>query len=412
MLGWEFPPHISGGLGTACYGLAKGLSEIGVEILFVLPHDVDDLAEAHVRFLTRRVRSKRGGTLLEFHPIPSPLRPYGAIVPPATGKVSPLTPPAADERRSKAVGPIYGGDMIQNTHRYADLVCELAEGESFDLVHAHDWMAFPAGEAVARRSGKPLVAHVHSTEFDRSGPCVHQAVYDIERHGTHAAARVLAVSRLTKGLLTDRYAVSPDRTDVVYNGVLADHRPPRRPPVSMRQDKIVLFLGRVTMQKGPDCFVLAAAELAKVLPEARFMMAGAGDMLFRMIELSAELGIGHKMMFTGFLRGAEVERAYRLADVYVMPSVSEPFGITALEAMLRGVPVVISRQSGVAEVVRHALRVDCWDAAEIADKIAAVLRDRVLFRELSVAGAREARRLDWSAPARRCLESYEKALAA
>jgi glycosyltransferase involved in cell wall biosynthesis len=273
-------------------------------------------------------------------------------------------------------------------------------------------MTFAAGRAVAKRSGKPLLVHVHATEFDRSGESVNQAVYDLERMGTNVADGVFAVSKLTKGILVKNYGVAAGKIDVVYNAVLHDRTVPRLRAADFRNDeKVVLFLGRITMQKGPEYFLLTARKLLDVMGDVRFVMAGNGDLMHKMVELSAELGIGHKVMFTGFLRGAEVERAYRMSDVYVMPSVSEPFGITPLEAMLRGVPAVISKQSGAAEVISHALKVDFWDTMETANKLAALLRDPVLYRELSDSGLREARGFNWVVPARRCLAGYRRVVA-
>lgn len=418
MLGWEFPPFISGGLGTACFGLTKALSDLGVEILFVLPRAPDRPVHSHVRFLGRRTRRRAVRPApVEFRPVVSTLKAYGSTM------TSPVLRPKADreasdvaadtaERPAPANASPYEGDTVAKAYEYADLVCELAAGEEFDLVHAHDWMTFPAGMAAAQRFGRPLVTHVHATEFDRSGAGVNPPVYKMEREGTHAADRVVAVSKLTKGILTEKYAVPAGKIDVVYNAVMHEKTPPRRrPPDLGRDEKVVLFLGRITLQKGPEYFLLTARKLLEVMPDVRFVVAGNGDMMPRMVELSAELGIGHKVAFTGFLRGADVERAYRLSDVYVMPSVSEPFGITPLEAMLRGVPSVISKQSGVAEVVTHCLKVDFWDTFETANKLAALLRDPVLYRQLALAGAKEAASFDWRIPARRCLDSYRRALA-
>jgi glycosyltransferase involved in cell wall biosynthesis len=437
MLGWEFPPFISGGLGTACFGLTKAMSAMGVEILFVLPRPPDKPAHSHVRFLGRKGWRRKGARpRIEFRTIPTTLKPYGnagfdnpsdatlaavAALRDARAKAerdAADAPDSEETEKSKAQpaaghGNIYEGDVVAKAYEYARLVCELAADEDFDLIHAHDWMTFPAAEAVAKLSGKPCVVHVHATEFDRSGESVNPAVYGIEKAGTHAADRVIAVSKLTRDILVNKYAVPAAKIDVVYNAVLYDDRPPRLKPAEFRRDdRTVLFLGRITMQKGPEFFLFTARKLLEVMKNVRFVVAGSGDMMRRMVELSAELGIGHRVSFTGFLRGAEVERAYRMADVYVMPSVSEPFGITPLEAMLRGVPAVISKQSGAAECVRHALKVDFWDTFETANKLAALLRDPVLYREMCVNGAKEARGFNWRIPAKRCVESYRKVLTA
>jgi glycosyltransferase involved in cell wall biosynthesis len=274
-------------------------------------------------------------------------------------------------------------------------------------------MTFQAGVAAAAESGKPLVAHVHSTEFDRSGEHVNQRIYDIERLGVHAADRVIAVSFLTRNVLLSRYGADPDRVTVVYNAIdAANGAPPADLPDIRRDEKIVLFLGRITMQKGPDYFLAAAKKVLERMPEVRFIMAGAGDMVRRTIEMAAAMGIGHKVLFTGFLRGTDVARVFKMADLYVMPSVSEPFGIAPLEAMSHDVPAIISKQSGVSEVLTHVLKVDFWDINEMANKIIAVLRHPPLKRTLQIHGNFEINRLRWAESAGKCIRAYRDALQA
>jgi glycosyltransferase involved in cell wall biosynthesis len=239
----------------------------------------------------------------------------------------------------------YGGDIFSAVGRYAEKAARIAAAENFDVIHAHDWMTYPAGEAVSQQSHKPLIVHVHSTEFDRSGEHVNQNVYDIERAGMHAAAKVLTVSNFTKKTIVKHYGVPPEKVEVVHNAV--EHNGDGLPHISLdKKDKIVLFLGRITMQKGPEYFLAAAKKVLQVVDNVKFIMAGNGDMMHRTIELAARMGIGHKVLFTGFLRGEDVDRAYQMADLYVMPSVSEPFGIASLEAMNQNVPILISKQSG------------------------------------------------------------------
>ncbi|MEO1237975.1 MAG: glycosyltransferase family 4 protein, partial [Planctomycetota bacterium] len=309
--------------------------------------------------------------------------------------------------------PHYGGDMLVEAQRYAGLCVALAAGETFDVVHAHDWFTFPAGIAVAAATGKPLVAHVHSTEFDRSGENTHSVVYDLERQGCHAAARVIAVSRRTKAVLAERYGVPDHKIDVVYNGIAnGPANPDLKPPAKIeKDDKIVLFLGRVTMQKGPEYFIAAAKRVLEKMDRVKFVVAGTGDKIQEMIELVARAGLGPHVVFTGFLRGDDVERVYRMADVYVMPSVSEPFGIAPLEAIANDVPVIISKQSGVSEVLEHALKVDFWDTDEMANKIIAVLRHPPLGATLREHADLEVRKLTWDGAAEKCLDVYERALA-
>jgi len=306
----------------------------------------------------------------------------------------------------------YAGDLFKEVQRYAHLVTTLVHRQSFDIIHAHDWMTYPAALALARRSGKPLVVHVHSTEFDRSGEHVNQHVYDIERQGMQAADRVIAVSHLTKSICANRYAIDPQKIEVVYNAILnGHHRFDERRASIAKGEKIVLFLGRITMQKGPEYFLAAAKKVLSVMDNVKFIMAGTGDLTRRTIEMAAEMGIGHKVLFPGFLRGSDVEKVFRMADLYVMPSVSEPFGIAPLEAMSNDVPVIISKQSGVHELLTHVLSVDFWDINEMANKIVAVLRHPPLQNTLRQHGNFEVRKLSWKDSAQQCIRIYQSVLA-
>jgi len=301
--------------------------------------------------------------------------------------------------------------MYSEVHRYAALAAELARDEQFDIVHAHDWMTYPAGIAVATISGKPLIVHVHSTEFDRSGEHVNQIIYDIERKGMEQADKVITVSYFTRNIIISRYGISGGKVEVVYNGVEQNPRAALAETYIDKDEKIVLFLGRITMQKGPEYFLAAAKKVLEVMDNVKFVMAGSGDLMHRAIELAAELGIGHKVLFTGFLRGDDVKKIYEMAHLYVMPSVSEPFGIAPLEALGHDVPVIISKQSGVSEVLTHALKVDFWDVNEIANKIVAVLKYPSLGLTLRQHGNFEVRKLRWSDSAAKCAKIYEEMLA-
>jgi glycogen(starch) synthase len=422
MLGWEFPPFISGGLGTACYGLTRAMDQLGMEVTFVLPKMVESKYATHVKLLTPGskipVSSSKFRELknVKFHTINSSLQPY-------------TTPEQYHQRIEELLrhkqqihgGSIkpasqlfitkdYSGDMYTEVHRYAAMAAELAENEQFDIVHAHDWMTYPAGIAVAAISGKPLVVHIHSTEFDRSGEHVNQMIYDIEREGMHQADKVITVSHYTRNIIISRYGVSADKVEVVYNGVERNEKWPVDETVINKDEKIVLFLGRITMQKGPEYFLQAAKKVLEFMDNVKFVMAGSGDMMHRAIEMAAGLGIGHKVLFTGFLRGEDVQKIYKMADLYVMPSVSEPFGIAPLEALDNDVPVIISKQSGVSEVLMHALKVDFWDVNEIANKIVAVLKYPPLQMTLRSHGNFEVRRLRWIDAATKCIRIYEEML--
>jgi glycogen(starch) synthase len=423
MLGWEFPPFISGGLGTACYGLTKAMSQMGIEVLFVLPTMVDKAFSTHVKMLTpdditdASMLSIRYDKLknVDFRAVETLLMPYS--------RPDQYQRQFEELIRQKGIDPHnpsqtmtmqrtetahYCGDMFAEVHRYAASAVMLAMEEDFDVVHAHDWMTYPAAIAVAAVSGKPLVVHVHSTEFDRSGEHVNQHIYDIERRGMHAADRVVAVSHLTRNIIISRYGVLGEKVEVVYNGVErnGDNRI-NLPRLGIKSnEKIVLFLGRITMQKGPEYFLMAAKKVLDEIEDVKFVMAGSGDMMHRTIEMAAQMGIGHKVLFTGFLHGKDVEKVYEMADLYVMPSVSEPFGIAPLEALNHDVPVLISKQSGVAEVLTHVLKVDFWDVREMANKIIAVLKYPPLQMTLREHGNFEVRKLRWADSAMKCAKVY------
>ena len=453
MLGWEFPPFIAGGLGVACYGLTKALDRKGNEVLFILPRPVDKSHSSHIKLLSpdssrgplrlpkRASSSRRHKTAAEFDPdytttefehtvfkgvnasFSSPYQDFTALGASTGTAADPTVLAQTAEELGEAPPPIpvgiaqrggagghYSGDLVGDADRYARLVVALAHTERFDVVHAHDWLTYPAGIAISGVSGKPLIVHVHSTEFDRSGDNIHQQLYDIERRGMHMANRVVAVSAYTKSICVQRYGVPPSKVDVVYNGIDRESEQPAPGSQIESKDKIVLFLGRITMQKGPEYFIAAAKRVLEKIANVKFVVAGSGDMTTRMIELAAQMGIGSKVLFTGFLRGRDVERVFSMADCYVMPSVSEPFGISALEAIHHDVPVIISKQSGVSEVLTHVLKVDFWDTDEMANKIVAVLRHPPLSQTLRHHGSFDLRWLTWDGAAEKCVRAYGQAI--
>ena len=423
MLGWEFPPQISGGLGTACFGMTKGLDEIGVEVLFILPTTVPVDSATHVKLRTPANLTGQAASSsqrqqvfkhVRLHQVEALLQPYGtpetfrkaveelllAQVPlgkSATPQMASAMAAQIAQTRPFVPGAVanYGGDLMGQVYRYARLALELAERETFDVIHAHDWMTYPAGLAVAAATHKPLVVHVHSTEFDRSGDNINQQVYDIERAGMHGADTVVCVSHLTRTIVASRYGVPADRIEVVYNAVDMPSGDEWQIAPIRQNEKIVLFLGRVTMQKGPEYFLRAAKKVLEKFSDVRFVMAGSGDMISRCIQEAADLKIGRFVTFTGFLRGDDVAKIFSMADLYVMPSVSEPFGIAPLEALSHNVPVIISKQSGVSEILTHALKVDFWDIDEMANKILAVLRHPPLQKTLRQHGLIELRKFSW-----------------
>jgi glycogen(starch) synthase len=495
MLGWEFPPFIAGGLGTACHGLTKALDRRAVDVTFVLPKSIDRSQSSHVNLLApeppgapgrsqpvaatdstnQAVSSAMGVAETSADPgqgAITPARGEGGVVHvpfshvrfigvPA-GFVSPyqrqagdqpvgrwvirkgvqtlltehdlpeeddLVPvsyaalqdaakrpvPAAGEAGSPSPfmsqsAETYGEDLMHQVERFAHFCVLATRRLHFDVIHAHDWLTYPAGIAIARLTGKPLVVHVHSTEFDRSGIHVNQRVYDIERRGMHAAIRVIAVSQLTKNVIVRRYSVPEGKVEVVYNGVDLEPTQGQYKVAIGAKDKIVLYFGRITYQKGPEYFMRAAARVLQIMPDVKFVVAGSGDQATGMIEMAAHMGIGHKVLFTGFLRGRDIQRVFSLADLYVMPSVSEPFGIAPLEALAHQVPVLISKTSGVSEVLTHALKVDFWDIDDMADKIIAVLRHPPLQQTLKEHGNFEVRKITWDGAASRCERVYQTAI--
>lgn len=399
MLGWEFPPHISGGLGTACAGLVRGLAGHGVEVVFVLPRLAGEQRE-------------RGLSLVGAETYSPPVRTRAVA-----SALSPYESPKQYRRRAARLTGQYGARLMDEVARYAEAVAEIAADETFDVVHGHDWMTYPAATAAARESGAPLVLHVHSLEHDRAGPRANPAIVGIEQDGFDAADAIVCVSRFTAGEVTRRYRVDESKLRVVHNAVEPRRRRraaagPRSRKAQRRriEEPVVLFLGRVTYQKGPEAFLEAAARVVRVEPKVKFVVAGSGDLLPWLIERAAALGLGRHVHFTGFLGGDDVERAYASADVYVLPSVSEPFGITPLEAAQRGVPVIVSRRSGVTEVLEGALRVDSWDVDDLANKILALLRRPALRAELVQRGRADVRRLTWERQAGLLRDVYEELL--
>ena len=419
MFGWEFPPHITGGLGTACYGLSKALLKQDVEILFVVPKAYGDESQDAARLINASdIKIDISNRVFQdywkqitYMEIGSNLIPY-------------VSPEEFERLISNSIFDHtdvnssifqehfmftgkYGKDLMTEVSRYALIASVIAGSNHFDVIHAHDWLTYPAGIAAKKISGKPLVVHVHATEFDRSGENINQNVYDIERKGMEAADRVITVSNYTRQIVIDRYGINPDKVITVYNAV--------EPPINNVvveakkhiKEKVVTFLGRVTFQKGPDYFVEAAYKVLQKDKNVRFVMAGQGDMLNRMIKRVAQLRISDRFHFTGFLKGSDVDLMFALSDVYVMPSVSEPFGISPLEALQSNVPVVISKQSGVSEILKYALKVDFWDIDALSDSIYGLLHYKALSDMFMHYGKAEVDDLKWDDSALKVKSIYE-----
>ncbi|NJO68610.1 MAG: glycosyltransferase family 4 protein [Bacteroidetes bacterium] len=420
MFGWEFPPHISGGLGTACYGLTKGLSKVpDLDVIFVVPKAFGDEEKDAVQIIganeipvikknfsiegfMKDLNLVQVGVKLIPYLDPEEYRNYLIEQQQITGVTSETENIGKLEFSGK-----YGPDLFREISNYALVASVLANQVEFDVIHSHDWLTYPAGIAAKLVSGKPLIVHVHATDFDRSGGNVNPDVFAIEKQGMQMADKVITVSNLTRKIVIEKYEIDPAKVITVYNAV---------EPVAIKEnlvsdrpfnEKIVTFLGRITMQKGPEYFIEVANKVLQRMDNVRFVMAGSGDMMNKMIARAAKLKIMDKFHFTGFLSGDDVFRMFYMSDVYVMPSISEPFGISPLEAMQSNVPVIISHQSGVAEILNHAVKVDFWDINAMADAIYGILNYPALHTMFSKHGKIEVEGLKWETSALKVKEVYD-----
>lgn len=398
MFGWEFPPHNSGGLGVACFGLTRALAGAGVDVAFVLPRRIV-VDSSHCKVLFAEAPGE-----VTVSEVDTLLSPY--LSSEEYNEVRALLGPNASK---------YSHSLMHEVLRYAKLARGIARKEKFDFIHAHDWLSYLAGIEAKKISGKPMIAHVHATEFDRTGGNgINAAVYAIEKKGMSEADRVVTVSQFTKNIVHDKYGIPEGKIEVVHNGIdeidyiRGDVSPKAILQLKEQGKKIVLFVGRITLQKGPDYFVRVARKVTEHYPDVVFVVAGSGDMEWKMIQEVAYQGIADKFMFAGFLRGKELDAVYQIADLYIMPSVSEPFGITPLESLMHGTPALISKQAGVGEVVSHVLRADFWDVNDMADKVLSVLQNDVLKFTLSRHGKSEVKKVDWKKAAEKCILIYSK----
>ncbi len=410
MFGWEFPPKSTGGLGTACFGLTKGLVNAGIYVSFVLPSS--DNFQSHVNVLAA-FKNKE----ILFRTVKSNLTPYMTASEYSRSFMKNINHPEFSS--------LYGSNLFEEVERYSEEATIIAIDEfqknGFDIIHCHDWLTFQAGINTKKATGIPLIVHIHATEFDRTADHgVNQYVYEIEKQGMLYADKIIAVSNYTKLKIMRYYGISPEKICVIHNAVDSTEslgHSKENFPIK-KHEKIVLYLGRLTIQKGPDHFLNAAK---KVLDyennkirrglqgdSIKFIIAGTGDMEHLMIEKAADLGISQNVLFAGHLSGSQVDRAYKMADLYVMPSVSEPFGITPLEAARNKTPVIISKQSGVSEVLKHCFKVDFWDIDEMANKIIALLKYKELHQEISDNSYNEVKKFSWNKTAEKCIKLYKE----
>ncbi len=395
MFGWEFHPHNSGGLGMACLGLTRALTKQGVEITFVLPKKLEGYSNnLKIIFPDNKL------DFFNFSFVDSLLYPY-----------------VNEEQYLKLFTSsletnIYGKNLFEEVLRYAFLARGIAKREKFDIIHAHDWLTFKAGVVAKDASKKKLIIHVHSTEFDRTGGNgVNQRVYDIEKEGMERADGIIAVSNFTKNIIINRYNIPSKKIEVIHNSVdINDYEINEGMdilPLKKLGYKLVTFVGRITLQKGLDYFLYAAKIISEHIKKVKLAVVGSGDMERQMIIETAKLGISDKVIFSGFLRGGELSRIYKSSDLFIMPSVSEPFGLTALEAILHETPVLISKQSGVSESLSHALKVDFWDTNEIANQAISALRYNSMRRCLRDYSKEEIKRYSWNEAALKCKAMYQ-----
>jgi glycosyltransferase involved in cell wall biosynthesis len=414
MYGWEFPPHILGGLGTASYGLLKGMSmQPDMDITFVMPKPFGDEDQSFMQII---------GVCN------TPVVWKDVDLGHVSGRLSKYMEPQkyyhlrdhiyADfsYRHTNDLGCIefsgrYPNNLLEEINNYSIVAGVIARAENYDIIHAHDWLTYPAGIHTKMVSGKPLVVHVHATDYDRSRGNVNPDVYNIEKNGMEYADHIITVSNLTRQTVIERYHQDPSKVTTVHNAV----EPLSKEILSFPdkrgvEDKIVTFLGRITMQKGPEYFVEAAAKVLAKSNNVRFVMAGSGDMMNKMIRLAAARNISDRFHFTGFMKGKQVYEIFKASDVYVMPSVSEPFGISPLEAMQCGVPSIISKQSGCAEILNYAIKVDYWDIEALADAIYGLITYPAFHAWLKEEGLKEVNNIKWEYAGRKVRGIYNKVL--
>ena len=412
MFGWEFPPHILGGLGTASYGLTRGMAECGdMDITFVIPkpRGDEDKSFAHIvgagntpvvwKDVSWEYLESRIGNVMnpqEYYDLRSHIY--------------------ADFRYlyTNDLGCIefsgrYPENLLEEINNYSIVAGVIARTYKFDIIHSHDWLTYPAGIHAKQVTGKPLIIHVHATDFDRSRGNVNPTVYNIEKDGMDNADHIITVSNLTRRTVIEKYHIDPAKVTTVHNAVepLSKEIQSIVMPRNTR-DKVVTFLGRITMQKGPEYFVEAAAKVLQKKNNVRFVMAGSGDMMDKMVSLAARRNISDRFHFTGFLKGRQVYEMLKASDVYVMPSVSEPFCISPLEAMQVGVPSIISKQSGCAEILTNAIQVDYWDIDAMADAIYSIITYPAMYRYLKEEGKKEVDEIKWKYAGQKVIDIYRR----
>lgn len=410
MFGWEYAPYFSGGLGIVTRSIIQSLKKQGLDITFVLPRvpiEIEDdflkiinASQVKIETLETKIYSK----LIE---IDSLITPYTS---PSSfkQKIEKLIKVSKRYETIEHSGEMYGHDLFHQVENYANRAASISRENPHNVIHTHDWMTARAGLVAKEVSGQPMIMHVHASEFERSGGQPNQQVYDIEKEGMYGSDRIIAVSELTKQRIIKNYGVKPEKIHVVHNAIDKFKGAKRLGENLNKTDKLVLFLGRLTLQKGADYLLEAAEKVLRHKKRVKFVFIGNGDMLEDLIKKTIDLGIEKKVMFAGFMSHEEVDRAYQMADVYVMPSVSEPFGITTLEAIQNGTPVIVSKQSGVSEVIQNALKVDFWDVDELANQILAVIRYNPLSKLIAKNAEKELKKMNWDKQTEKIVNVYQE----
>ena len=410
MFGWEFPPHILGGLGTASYGLTKGMHACGdIDISFVIPKPWGDEEKGFANIIGA-CNTPVAWRDVNWDYVSSRLSKY--MDPQLYFDLRDHIYADFNYMKLNDLGCIefsgrYPDNLLEEINNYSIVAGVIARTIPCDIIHSHDWLTYPAGIHAKNITGKPLVIHVHATDFDRSRGNVNPTVFNIEKDGMNNADHIITVSNLTRRTVIEKYGINPDKVTTVHNAVIPLSQDLLDLPRVTHDEKIITFLGRITMQKGPEYFVEAAAKVLKKNRHVRFVMAGSGDMMDDMIRLAAKRGIADRFHFPGFLRGKEVYEMLRNSDVYVMPSVSEPFGISPLEAMEMGVPSIISKQSGCAEILENVIKTDYWDIDAMADAMHAITSYPALYHQLREDGIKEIHGITWEKAGQKVIDIYK-----
>ena len=405
MLGWEFPPLKSGGLGTACYGLTRALVRLGAEVAFVLPRMVrSDMSEHLSVFMTDEVQLNQSE--IQFYEVDSLLTPYLDEESYARmfQKINEEIQLLGGKHTTHS---LYGKNLLEEVHRFTVLAQKIAKTVSFDLIVCHDWMTFDAALAIKHQSGKPMVAHIHATERDRTGDHPNNLIFEIEKRGLQGADYVIANSNITMKNSHEQYGVPYHRMAPIHLAIDHEDAVIMEPVEKPIAEKLVSFVGRITLQKGPEYFIDTANLVLQHYPNVRFVMAGDGDQMHRMIDRAASLNIANRLLFTGFLNEHEVKKLFRMSDLYVMTSVAEPFGLTVLEALRQGTPCIVPKTAGVAEILQNVLKCDFWDVNELSNCILSVLRFNSMRQVLTNNAQEEVKHITWENTARKTLAAYE-----